>query len=174
LSVIRSGFTRLLVIVVLTLVFFAGVDALRSSLSDEDGQQTVAQTDTIVAAKSFPACRPEQLEAAIEVRGGIANNVLRWVSGPACHQHGLSLELTILDGAGKRAWHGQDFATEFARNYAQSPRMLVVVSEQTVHFVTPNSDIRHCHRRGPFAAIARIGPYVARAGGLSASEIGCV
>ena len=170
---IRTRFTRLPVIVVLALLFFAGVDALRSSLNDEDGQQTAAPTDTVAAAKSFPPCRPEQLEAAIEVRGGIANNVLRWVSGPACQQHGLSLELTILDRAGKRAWHGQDFATEFARNYAQSPRMLVLVSEQTVHFVTPNSDIRHCHRRGPFAAIARIGTYVARTGGLSASEIGC-
>ena len=171
---IRTAFTRLLVIVVLALLFFAGVDALRSSFSDDDGQQTEALTDTIVAAKNFPPCRREQLEAAIEVRGGIANNVLRWVSGPACFQHGLLLELTILDRAGKRAWHGQDFSTEFARNYAQSPRMLVVVSEQTVHFVTPNSEIRHCHRRGPFAAIARIGPYIGRAGGLSASEIGCV
>jgi hypothetical protein len=168
--VIRSGFTRLLVIVVLALLFFAVVDALRSWLSDEDSQEL---TGTIVAAKNFAPCRPEQLEAAIEVRGGIANNVLRWVSGPACHQHRLLLEVTILDRAGKRAWHGQDFSTEFARNYAQSPRMLVAVSEQTVHFVTPNSEIRHCHRRGPFAAIARIGPYIAHAGGLSASEIGC-
>ena len=169
---IRTGFTRLLVIAVLALLLFAGVDALHSWLSDEDGQQTVALTD-IVAAKSFAPCRPEQLEAAIEVRGGIANNILRWVSGPACHEHGLRLELTIMDRAGKRAWHGQDFFPDFERNYAQSPRMLAVVSELAVHFPTPNSEIRHCHRRGPFVAIARIGPYIAHAGGLSASEIGC-
>ena len=170
---IGARLTRLLVSVVLVLLLFASLDALRSSRRDVDGQQTVALTDKIVAANNFPPCRPEQLEAAIDVRGGIANNVLGWVSGPACHQHGLLLEVTILDRAGKRAWHGQDFSPEFARNYAQSPRMLVVVSEQTVHFVTPNSEIRHCHRRGPFAAIARIGPYIAHAGGLSASEVGC-
>jgi hypothetical protein len=171
--VIRTRLTRLLVSVVLVLFLFAGLDVLRSRLSDEDGQQTVALTDTIVAAKNFPPCRPEQLEAAIEVRGGIANNVLRWVSGPACHEHGLRLGLTILDRAGKHAWHRQDFFAAFERNYAQSPRMLVVVSELAVHFPTPNSEIRHCHRRGPFVAIARIGPYIAHAGGLSASEIGC-
>jgi hypothetical protein len=51
--------------------------------------------------------------------------------------------------------------------------MLVVVSEQTVHFFEPNGEIRRCHRRGPFVAIAEIGPYLARAGGLTASEIGC-
>jgi hypothetical protein len=173
LSVIRTGFARLLVIAVLALLLFAGVDALRSWLSDEDGQQTVAVTDTIVAAKNFAPCRPEQLEAAIEVRGGIANNILRWVSGPACHEHGMRLEVTILDRAGKRAWHEQDFFAAFERNYAQSPRMLTVVSELAVHFWTPNSEIRHCHRRGPFVAIARIGPYIAHAGGVSASEIGC-
>ena len=100
--------TRLVVIVVLALLLFASVDALRSWLSDEDGQQTVALTDKIVPAKNFAPCRPEQLEAAIEVRGGIANNVLRWVSGPACHEHGLRLDVTILDRAGKRAWHRRD------------------------------------------------------------------
>jgi hypothetical protein len=173
LSVIRTGLTQLLVIAVLAVLLFAGVDALRSWLGEEDGQQTVALTEKVVAAKNFAPCRPEQLESAIEVRGGIANNVLRWVSGPACHEHGMRLGLTILDRAGKRAWHRQNFFAAFERNYAQSPRMLVVVSELAVHFPTPNSEIRHCHRRGPFVAIARIGPYVAHAGGLSASEIGC-
>lgn len=170
---IHTRLTRLLVSVVLVLLLFASLDALRSRLSDEESPQTVALTQTIVASKDFAPCKQEQLEAAIEVRGGIATNIVRWVSGPACHQHGLSLELTILDRAGKRAWHGQEFATEFARNYAQSPRMLVVVSEQTVHLFEPNGEIRRCHRRGPFVAIAEIGPYLARAGGLTASEIGC-
>jgi hypothetical protein len=170
---IRIGVTGLLVGAVLVLLLLAGTDALRSWMDDDADQQPVTPTQRQVAPTDFAECKQEQLEAAIEVRGGIANNVLRWVSGPACHQHRLLLEVTILDRAGKRAWHGQDFSTEFAGNYAQSPRMLVAVSEQTVHFVTPNSEIRHCHRRGHFAAIARIGPYIAHAGGLSASEIGC-
>jgi hypothetical protein len=85
----------------------------------------------------------------------------------------MRLRLTILDRAGKRAWRGEPLRDAFGGNYAQSPRMLVVVSEQTVHFFEPNGEIRRCHRRGPFVAIAEIGPYLARAGGLTASEIGC-
>jgi hypothetical protein len=37
----------------------------------------------------------------------------------------------------------------------------------------PNAEIRRCRQRDPFVALARIGPYFARARAVSASEVGC-
>jgi hypothetical protein len=154
------------------LLLFASLDALRSWLRDEDVKQAVGLTNQTVVPKNFAPCKQEQLETAIEVRGGLATNVVRHVSVTACHQRGMRLQLTIWDRAGRRAWHGQ-LPSQFEGNYSQSPRMLPHVSEQTVHFPAPNTDIRHCQRRGPFVALAQFGPYITRARGLSASEIGC-
>jgi hypothetical protein len=170
--VIRSRLTWLLVGAVFVLLLFAGLDALRSWLGDEDAHRTVAPTHQVVAPKNFAPCDQQQLEASIEVRGGIATTVLRHVSVTACHQHAVRLRLTIWDRAGRFAWR-RVLRSQFEGNYAQSTRMLIGVSEQTVHFVAPNSAIPRCHRRGPFVALAQIGPYAARARGLSASEIGC-
>jgi hypothetical protein len=84
--VIRSRLTWLLVGAVLILLLFAGLDALRSWLGDEDAHRTVAPTHQVVAPKNFAPCDQQQLEASIEVRGGIATTVLRHVSVTACHQ----------------------------------------------------------------------------------------
>ena len=169
---VRIRLTRLLVSVVLILLLFASLDALRSWLGNEDAKQTVGLTHQTVVPKSFAPCKQEQLETAIEVRGGLATNVVRHVSVTACHQRGMRLQLTIWDRAGRRAWHGK-LSSQFEGNYAQSPRMLRGISEQIVHFPAPNAEIRRCRQRDPFVALARIGPYFARARGLSASEVGC-
>jgi hypothetical protein len=169
---IRIGVTGLLVSAVLVLLLFAGVDALRSWLDGDADQRAVTPTQQQVTRTDFAECEQEQVEAAIEVRGGIATNVVRHVSVTACHLPAMRLRLTIWDRTGKRAWHGE-LPDQFEGNYARSPRMLFTVSEQTVRFLEPNSEIRRCRQRDPFVALARIGPYFARASGLSASEIGC-
>lgn len=160
----------LLVGALLVLLLFAGVDALRSWLDDD--QRPQATTQQSLSSKTFPPCKQQELEAAIEVRGGIATTVIRYLGATACHRDGMRLRLTIWDRAGRRAWHGE-LRDQFERNYARSPRMLVRVSEATVHFLAPNSEIRRCYKRGPFVARAHVGPYVARTRGLSANEIGC-
>ena len=161
--------SALLVGAVLVLLLFAGVDALRSWFEENERDRAAAVPQQPVSPTSFAPCEQEQLEAAIEVRGGIATNVIRHVSVTACHQDAMRLRLTIWDRAGRRVWR-RDMRGQFEGNYA---RMLVAVSEQTVRFLAPNNAIHRCHQRGPFVALAQIGPYITRARGLSADEIGC-
>jgi len=140
----------LLVGAVLILLLFAGVDALRSWFDQDERDQAAAVTQQPVSPTTFAPCQREQLEAEIEVRGGIATNVIRHVSVTACHQDAMRLRLTILDRGGRRVWQ-RDLKGQFEGNYAGAPRMLAVVQEQTVPFLTPNSAIHRCHQRGPLS-----------------------
>lgn len=160
---IRTRLTWVVVGGVVALLVVAGVDALRSSESETAASATMASTTALENLDRLsPRCTRPQIVVSIEVRGGIATNVVREFGSDACHLRRVRLGLTIRDRAGKTVWEGAMPA--FEGNY--SPGF-----EQTVHFPYPNP-VPHCDRRGPFLALVTVGPYSVRRN-LSGDEIGC-
>jgi hypothetical protein len=165
---IRTRITWLIAGGVVTLLVVAGVDALRSTDSEATASTTTASMTTPEAADhSLPHCTRQQITVSIEIRGGIANNVVRQIGSRPCRLRNLGIELTIKDRAGKPVWEGEISAEESVFGGDFSPG-----SEQTIHFPNPNF-VPHCFRRDPFLALATIGPYSVRRSNLSGGEIGC-
>jgi hypothetical protein len=176
----RTRLTWVIVGAVVALLVIAGVDALRSAMSETTASTTTASTTTASASRrtaptttperadlSLPSCTRQEIAVSIEILRGIANNVVRNVGSSSCRLPQLGIELTIKDRAGKQVWQGELSAEESPFGGDFSPGF-----EQTVHFPSPNF-VPHCFRRSPFLALATIGPYSVRSGNLSGTEIGC-
>ena len=159
---IRTRLTWVIVGAVVALLIAAGVDALRSSDRETSAPTTTASTTTVGRrpGSTLSRCTRLQVAVSIEIREGVATLVVRHVGANPCHQPYSGFSLRIKDRAGKviGRWSGARFGGDF-----------LPVSEQT--FSLPA--VRHCDRPGPFLALATVGPYSARRGKLSRSEIAC-
>ena len=165
---IRTRFTWLIVGGVIALLIAASVDAFRSSDTESTAAPTTAPTTAAeTAANALPRCTRRQIAVSIEILASelgvdepsVATIVLRHVGGSPCAQAFAGSQFMIRDRAGSRIgfWTlplGGAFSTG---------------TEQT--FRLPG--VRRCDRRGPFVAVAKVGPYTARRGKLSRSEITC-
>jgi hypothetical protein len=159
---IRTRLTWVIVGAVVALLIAAGVDALRSSDRESSAPTTTASTTTVGrrAGSTLPRCTREQVAVSIEIRKGVATIVVRHVGANPCDLRYRRFRLTIRDRAGNviGQWGGARFGGDFSPG-----------SEQT--FSLPA--VWHCDRRGPFLALATVGPYGARRSKLSRSEITC-
>ena len=179
---IRNRLTWVIVAAVVALLVVAGVDALLSS----DGKTTASPTTrsatsttetTVsptaaaegVALTPAPPCTRSQIEVSIEVlRFGpnqprVAAFVMRGVGARSCWQEKVGFLFTIRDRRGRQVGRWQEppsngFGGLFTRD---------VEGTYAVH------DVDHCDYPGPYVALVTIGPYSARRGNLSRSEITC-
>jgi hypothetical protein len=177
--VIRTRLTQLLVGGVAAVLVVAGIDALRSTLSN-DHPSTLSTTTTIAPpswVSRAPACTPEQVRVLIDVRHAsqtappgldvlprrrqVATIVIRRVGAEPCSEDQLPFEFKIYDGNGRRVGYwvsdvyiAGDFAPDTERDVSLP-------------------DVYSCDRPGPFHATASVGPYTARRGHLSYSDITC-
>jgi hypothetical protein len=92
-----------------TLLFVAGVDALRSSDSETSAPTTTASITTAATTVEealdtpLPPCTPRQLAVSIEVPKGVAVIVVRHLLGASCHPPtDLGLHLAIRDRGGNQ------------------------------------------------------------------------
>jgi hypothetical protein len=176
---VRARVTQVIVGGVAAVLVVAGIDALRASMTN-DQRQTLSSTTTTVPpalASTAPACAPDQVAVSIEVRHAaqsappgldvlprrrvVATVVVRRLGGGACSQDPLPFALNVYDRDGRQvgAWLSTlYFAGAFEAGTERD------VSLPAVY---------HCDRPGPFHAIATAGPYVARRGHLSNSDITC-
>lgn len=166
-----------------TLLLVAGVDALRSSDSETSAPTTTAAmtaasttatpaATTVVEALDtpLPPCRPRQLAVSIEVPTGVAVIVVRHLGGTPCHQKDLRLRLTIRDRGGNQVRFLPAPRSE------RFPAAWTLVSHRNLaasRWTFPLPFARRCPWPGPFVALATVGPYSARRGNLSPSEIAC-
>jgi len=144
----RTRLTWILVGGVGTLLFVAGVDALRSSETETATPPTRAPTTVEEVVDTLPPCTRRQVAVSIEAPKGFAVIVVRNVGGTPCHQVDLGFRLTIRDRAGNRV-----------RLLPAPPTLpsggdLTASSRQTFPFPS----VPHCPRQGPFVALATVGP----------------
>jgi hypothetical protein len=176
---IRTHFGRLLVGGVAALLVVAGIDALRSTLSEDAPSAPTNPTATVPPSlvSAAPACTREQMAVSIEVRHAsktapqgldvlprrrvVTTIVVRRVGTEPCTQDPLPFALNIYDrkGRGVGDWLSTLY---FAGAFAPG-------TESTVSL----PDVYDCDRPGPFHAIASVGPYTARRDHLSYSAITC-
>jgi len=181
----RNRLTWVIVGAVVALLVVAGVDALLSS----DGKTTASRTtgsatsatETTVSPTTAstttgkeavitpaPPCTRRQIEVSIEVlklapnQPPVAALVMRGV-GATCWQDKVGFLFTIRDRRGRQVgrWQVQPdngFGGLFQRG---------VEGTFAVH------DVDHCDYPGPYVALVTVGPYSARRGNLSRSEITC-
>jgi hypothetical protein len=181
---IRTRLTWVIAGAVVALLVVAGDDALRSSGNETAGSPTTASTTARKEAiDTSPPCTPEDLAVSIEVRkpdwnrsdypefrrwltpewrrGRVATIVVRNVAGRSCFLAVGEFRFVIRDRAFRRVafWTNPVwFAAEYSPGY-----------EKTFFLPTVFS----CDRPGPYSALATVGPFGARRGNLSRSEITC-
>ncbi|MGH3033283.1 MAG: hypothetical protein ACRDON_01840 [Gaiellaceae bacterium] len=162
------------------LLFVAGVDALRSSDSETSAPTTTASTTTASTGAPttvvetpdtpLPFCTPRQIAVSIEVPKGVPVIVVRHIGGTPCHlgEKDPGLRLTIRDRGGNQVGFLPDqrvfpsaWTLDFEGDLAAS------------RWTFPLPFARRCPWPGPFLALATVGPYSARRGNLSRSEIAC-
>jgi hypothetical protein len=150
---------------VATLLFVAGVDALRSSDGETAAPTTPASTTVVEAPDTtLPPCTGRQVAVSIEVLKGVAVVLVRHIGLAPCHQEQLGVRLTIRDRAGNRV-----------RFVPTTPEFLDLDGDFRAGRgqILPLPIVRHCPRQGPFVALVSVGPYSALRENLSRSEIAC-
>jgi hypothetical protein len=177
--VIRKRLTILLVGGVAALLVVAGIDALRSSTSN-DRQSVPSNTTTTVPpslVSTAPACTRAEVAVSIDVRHAsqtplpglgvlprrrvVATVVVRRVGAGPCAEDPLPFALNVYDRSGRQV--GDWLSTlYFAGSFAPG-------AERDVSL----PGVYRCDRPGPFHAVASVGPYTARLGHLSYSAITC-
>jgi hypothetical protein len=181
---IRTRLTWVIAGAVVALLVVAGVDALRSSGNETAGSPTAESTTAREEAiDPPPPCTSEHLAVSIEVRkpdwhrgdypdyspwltsewrrSQVATIVVRNVAARSCFLAVGEFRFVIRDRAFRRVafWTNPVwFAAEYSPGY-----------EKTFFLPTVFS----CDRPGPYSALATVGPFGARRGNLSRSEITC-
>jgi hypothetical protein len=149
---------------VTTLLFVAGLDALRSTTDSEISARTASTTTTDIPSGSLPTCTQRDLKVSIEVREGVATVVARNIAAHACYRFMRVSRLTIKDRAGKPVWDLRDGGPRLVDGFFRSG------SEKT--FRLPQDTVL-CDSPGPYLALVTVGPHSARRGNLSRTEIAC-
>lgn len=162
-----------------TLLFAAGVDALRSSDSETSAPTTTASITTASTTATtveealdtpLPPCTPRQLAVSIEVPKGVAVIVVRPLLGTPCHPpKDLGLRLAIRDRGGNQV----RFLPDRSRDSPSAWMLDFEPDLGKIRWIFPLPFARRCPWPGPFVALATLGPYSARRGDLSRSEIAC-
>jgi hypothetical protein len=140
------------------------VDALRSSTDSKTSSRAASTTTTEIPSGSLPSCTQRDLSVSIEVREGVATVVARNIAAYACYRFLRVSRLTIEDRAGNLVW----------RLGAGGPRLVdgFFRSGFEKTFRLPEDTVL-CGSPGPYLALVTVGPYSARRGNLSPSEIAC-
>jgi hypothetical protein len=144
----------------------AGVDALRSSGDSEISAPTASTPTTTTTASptgSLPPCTQRDLRVSIEVREGIATVVARNTGAKECYRLLRGWHLTIEDRAGNPV-------EEWTNVRLLVDGLFPAGSERA--FWLPQETVL-CGSPGPYLARATVGPYSARLGNLSRSEVAC-
>jgi hypothetical protein len=159
---VRTRLTWVVVSGIAGLLAIAVADALRSggqtSLLTESAATTTRQGATTPLFS--PNCARRQIALSIEIREGVATVVVRHVRGERCFQPFADFRFLITNRAKHRI--GLWMPPMFAERYEGG-------DERT--FALP--DVFRCDRPGPFIAKATLGPYSARRGNLTRSQITC-
>jgi hypothetical protein len=148
---------------VATLLFVAGVDALRSSADSEISAPTASTTTTELASGSLSPCTRLDLRVSIEIREEVATVVVRNIGAKECYRILRGWRLRIEDRAG-------NLVAEWVELRPLADGVFPSGSEGV--FLLPRNAVL-CDLRGPYLALATVGPYSARRGNLSRSEIAC-
>lgn len=148
---------------VATLLFVAGVDAFRSSADSEISAPTASTTTTEIASGSLLPCTQLDLKVSIEIREEVATVVVRNIGAKECYRVLRGWRLRIEDRAG-------NLVAEWAELRPLADGLFPSGSEGV--FLLPRNPVP-CDLRGPYLALAIVGPYSARRGNLSRSEIAC-
>jgi hypothetical protein len=174
---IRPRFTWVIVGAVAVLLVVAGVDALRSSLSEESASTTTASTTTgrSSSTQTVAPCTRQQVAVSIEVRHAaqtgfglpvlprrrrVATIVERRVGAQHCWQQPLPVRFRIFDRTG-------DLTAVWLAS------MLLWPNSPGAEVALSLPDVLDCDRPGPFRALAEVGPYTVRRGHLGYSDITC-
>jgi hypothetical protein len=177
LKMIRTRLTWIVVGGILALAVVGAVDALFSSGSSgtapETGTALQPQSADAVSvpaesrAAPLPRCTSEQIAASIDVLGGSATVAVRHARGRACHLASLPVHLRVWDRAGEPlrlpTTEGAEIPSRVGGDFSRGFERLINIT----YFPPWN-----CDERGPFLAVVKVGPYVARRP-LSRDEIGC-
>jgi hypothetical protein len=158
---IRSRVTWVVLGGVAALVVIAVADALRSSGGETSLPTASAATTTSPQATTpLPNCARRQIALSIEIREGIATVVVQHVSGERCFQPSADFRFLITNRAKQRIglWTPPVFAESYRLGQERTFALAYVF---------------RCDRPGPFIAKATLGPYSARLGNVSRSEITC-
>ena len=148
---------------VVTLLFVAGVDALRSSADNETSAPTASTTATEVPTGSVSPCTQLDLRVSVEIRQEAATVVVRNIGANDCYQLLRGWRLRIEDRAG-------NLVAEWVEVRPLADGLFPSGSEMI--FLLPRNPVL-CDSPGPYLALASVGPYSARRGNLSRSEIAC-
>jgi len=162
----RAPWTWVVVGGIATLLFVAGVDALRSSADDEASAPTASTTTTEIPSGSLPSCTQRDLRVSIEIRKGVASVVARNTAAHDCYRLLHISRLTIEDRAG-------NLVAELRDGGGSVSLTGFFPSDSERAFWLLQQGVLECDLPGPYLALATIGPYSVRRGNLSASEIGC-
>jgi hypothetical protein len=149
---------------VATLLFVAGVDALRSSADSEISAPTASTATTKIPTGRLPRCTPGDLRVSIEILVGVAAVVTRNIGANSCYPLLEDWRLAIEDRAGNLV----------ADWPAVRPPLLdgLFPSGSEKSFWLPQDPVL-CVSPGPYVALVTVGPYSARLGNLSRREIAC-
>jgi hypothetical protein len=147
---------------VVALLVVAGVDALRSSGSETSAP--TASTTTAIPTSSLPPCAEQDLRISIEVRQGVATVVAQNIRATRCYRLFPFWRLTIEDRAGDLVEEWPDVGQPLVDGIFPGG------VERT--FWLPQDQVL-CDSPGPYVALATVGPYSARLGNLSRSEVAC-
>ena len=127
------------------------------------GQEAIAASRSEVsddAPEPLPSCTTPQLELELDVLGGSPTLVLRHARGRPCRLARTPVAVTITDRGGKPvrlSTRERSVQADFSPDFERLLGMTFLPS---------------CSSRGPYTAVATVGPYTAR-GTLSAREVGC-
>jgi hypothetical protein len=160
----RTRWTWVVVGGVATLLFVAGVDALRSSADSEISAPTASTTTSEIPSGSLPSCTQRDLRVSIEVREGVATVVAQNIAAHRCYRFLRVTRLTIEDQAGNLIWDMGDGGPRLVDGFFRSG------FEKT--FRLPQDTVL-CDSPGPYLVLVTVGPYSARRDNLSRSEIAC-
>jgi hypothetical protein len=144
---------------------------VRHGTRDGDGAAAAIADAVSVPAESraapLPRCTSEQIAASIDVLGGSATVAVRHARGRACHLASLPVHLRVWDRAGEPlrlpTTEGAEIPSRVGGDFSRGFERLINIT----YFPPWN-----CDERGPFLAVVKVGPYVARRP-LSRDEIGC-
>jgi hypothetical protein len=160
---IRTRLTWVVIGGVVTLLFVAGVDALRFSADNETSAPTASTTATEVPTSSVSPCTQLDLRVSVEIRQEAATVVVRNIGAKECYRLLRGWRLRIEDRAG-------NLVAEWVELRPLADGLFPSGSEMI--FLLPRNPVL-CDSPGPYLALASVGPYSARRGNLSRSEIAC-
>jgi hypothetical protein len=159
----RTRLSSVVVGGVATLLFVAGVDALRSAANSEISAPTASTTTTEIRSGPLLPCTQLDLRVSIEIRQEVATVVVRNIGARACYRLLRGWRLRIEDRTG-------NLVAEWTEVQPLADGLFPSDFEGV--FLLPRNPVL-CDLPGPYVALATVGSYSARRGNLSRSEIVC-